>query len=392
MVGCAGVASIAGCIESAQNGINELHVEPTSVDESPLTAAWSIDLPGQYTLSAPAADESHVYIGSRQEVFAVRKRDGGIDWGVDIGALTHGFSPAFDGHTVYGASRDILGHQRIVDRANRPDLLDIDEDPDGPGVTALTAASGEALWKAEIPVSGSPVIRDDMIFVPIVDELTGVVALASDSGNERWFTSIDGPDIFATPVVTDGIIVSTVGDADGHSKVVALDEDGDEQWRLDLVGEAYKGPATANGAIFIGTDRGHVYCIEEDGEIRWEREVDAGVYTTPAVTTDRVFVTAIHTVKSLDRETGESLWNAGVDHVERTGMALGGNMIHIGGNEIASFPTDGTDGGWRVTLPGAGGTFGTPFYDDEVLYSGACIKLEGVEWYDHLLFALALPN
>jgi len=147
---------------------------------------------------------------------------------------------------------------------------------------------------------------------------------------------------------------------------------------------------TAEGeAVFVGTDEGRVYAFEGDGTERWTAALDGPVNTTPEVRDGVVYATGPRHVVALDADSGQGVWSGAVDHVDKTGVGLGGGMVHVGGNEVAAFETGDGAARWRIELPGVAGTFGSPVWRDGTLYTGACIKVDGSSLYDHVLYALA---
>ncbi|MFQ3318486.1 MAG: outer membrane protein assembly factor BamB [Natronomonas sp.] len=390
LLAAAGVcgAALAGCTAGYRSSsvVDASSMEPTStppttLEDGPLSATWETDIPGQFTLSTPGVDDDRLYVGSRTELTAIALADGAVDWQVDLGALTHGFTPAVADGTVVASARDLVGRQNVVDRGGTPSL------------TALDPKTGAEQWRFEIPISASPVIADGTVFVPLVDD-SGTAISARDlaTGEEQWRRDLSTPDVFAAPAVGEGLYVTTTGNDNGDSTLLALTRDGNMRWSLNLDGEVYKGPrvvAEPDGeTVFVGTDAGYLYAVGDDGEPRWQATLGNPVNTTPSVDEERVYATTPQRVIALDRESGAGLWSGEVDHVSKTGVGLGGGMVHVGGNEVAAF--DAVDGAarWRVELPGVAGTFGSPIWRDGTLYTGGCIKLDGSSRYDHVVYGL----
>lgn len=326
-------------------------------------------------------------------MMAIERDGGGKDWHTDLGGLTHGFTPAVDEArgTLITSARDVVGRRSLVDRGGSPSL------------TALDAESGEKAWRESIPVSASPVVEDRTAFVPLVDdEGTAVTARAAAGGAERWTTRLSTPDVFAAPAVGEGVYVATRADASDEGRLVALTRDGEVRWTETLEGEAYKAPkvtgasasSSAGGdgegaeTVFVGTDAGYLYAFEADGTLRWRADLGGSVNTTPAVADGLVYGTSPRNVVAMDAETGDGVWSGTVDHVDKTGLGLGGGMVHVGGNEVAAFDADDGTARWRIELPGVAGTFGSPLWRDGTLYTGACVKVDGSSLYDHVVYAL----
>lgn len=382
------VAGLAGCTAGYRTGTVDATagLEPTrtparTLDDAPLSATWTRELPGQFTLSTPGVDDDRLYVGSDTKLTAVALADGAVDWQVEMGGLTHGFTAAVDAGTVVGSARDIVGRQSIIDRGGTASLR------------ALDADGGDEQWREPLAVSASPVVDDETVFVPLVDgEETAVTARDLDTGAELWTQTLSAPDIFATPAVGESVYVATTARSDETSSLLALSRDGELRWSKSLDGEAYKGPRVApesdGETVYVGTDAGRLYAVDGDGDERWEATFEKAVNTTPAVDDERVYATTPRRVVALDRASGEGQWSGMVDHVAKTGLSVGGGMVHVGGNEVASFSAGDGAAQWRIELPGVAGTFGSPIFRDGTLYTGGCVKVKGSSLYDHTMYAL----
>lgn len=386
-----GVAALAGCTVGyrrpeavdATASLDPTSTPATSLEDAPLESRWETSIPGQFTLSTPGMDDDRLYVGSTTRLTAIALDDGDVEWHVDLGALTHGFTPALADGTLFASARDVVGRRSIVDRGGVPSL------------TALDPVSGDRLWRRSIAVSASPAVQGETVFVPLVDDDgPAVTARRTGDGGERWTTRLSTPDVFAAPAVGDNVYVTTRADADGRGHLVALTRGGDVRWTRELDGEAYKAPRVADDpaggeeVVYVGTDAGSLYAFGRDGEKRWRASLGGAVNTTPSVGDGLVYATSPGNAVALDAETGEGVWSGVVDHLDKTGVGLGGGMVHVGGNEVAAFDTDDGEARWRIVLPGVAGTFGSPIWRDGTVYTGACIKIEGSSLYDHVVYAL----
>jgi outer membrane protein assembly factor BamB len=377
--GCAGRAG-SPPIRNATAGLEPNATPPVPLEDATRSATWTAGVPGQFTLSTPGMDEETLYVGSGTQVTALTRADGNAVWERRLGAMTHSFSPRVTEDVVVAAARDVLNRRRVVDRGNRPSL------------TGLDADTGEPLWRERVPVSGSPVVDDGTVLVPLSgDETTAVSGRALSTGEEAWRATLSTPPVFSAPVVAgDGYYAVTVGDEDGDSRLVALTTGGTVRWTVTLDGVPHKGPTVdtaGDGTVYVGTDAGYLYAVGADGTVRWQSSLGGGVNTTPVLDGDSVFATTPSRVVALNAETGEGRWSGTVDNVSKTGLGLGGGMVHVGGNEVAAFDTDGTPR-WRIELPGVAGTFGSPLYEAGTLYVGGCVKTDGSSRYDHTVYAL----
>ena len=373
--------------------------EPTDLDASPLQPAWEQILPGQYELSTPGLGEQHVFIGSRREIFAVNRDTGVIDWATDLGAMTRAITPEVTDGAVYAAARNLMGNQIQEDNIDGVwvDEHDYDEPTGGSTLSALEPTSGAVLWENSLPISGSPVLDNDQLFIGLatLDGRTGVASVHPADGSVNWKVEVDTPEVFSNPSFSDDCILFTTGpDEAGDSWVVSVSQAGELRWTRRLEGEVWNELTVADGVAYAGTDEGVLYAIESDNTVNWSRVVsDAprnAIHTTPAVHNGVVYVSATNRLFALDVEDGEELWRGGYTDDARSGISISGGMVHVGGLEISSFDLDGNEAKWRIDLPGSAGSFGAPLYDehDEAIYTGACVKIDNFDWYEHTLYRL----
>lgn len=368
-----------------------VYTDPVPLEDSQLSPDWSTSLPGQYELSTPGLDGDHMYIGSRRELTAVRLDSGFEAWQIDLGAMTHSFSPAVADETVIMSSRNVMGRRAILHGVDRrwEDPIPYDTPTEGQLLAAVEKSSGEFHWTQEVPVSTSPTLVDDVVYAGFVGDETGVLARSATTGEKRWRTPLDTTEIFATPAVDEHVYVASCGGYQSNSELISLTRDGDHRWSVPLEGQVYKGPAASNGLVFIGTDAGYLYAITPAGDEHWRAEFENGVYITPSVTDEHVYISAIDRVAGVMIDSGEKAWEGAVTDDARSGLSVSDGMVHVGGLEISAFDTDGEAAHWRAVLPGAAGSFGSPLYRDGITYTGACIKQTRSDWYDHQLYALS---
>ena len=81
-------------------------------------------------------------------------------------------------------------------------------------------------------------------------------------------------------------------------------------WSVDLHGFSLSSPAVADGAVFIGTGSGIIYCLDEAvGREIWHYLTDSWFGSSPAVAEGRVFIGCENGhLYCLNESTGEALW------------------------------------------------------------------------------------
>lgn len=338
---------------------------------------WDTFVPGQYSLAAPAIADGALYLGSREEMRALALGDGGVRWEAPLGALTHAFTPAVSDGVVYAGARDMVGRSLQTE---------------GPGaVAALGAPDGSAQWRAEVRVTGPPAVAGDAVLVPTTDGKPAIRALATADGADRWRVPLDDTgDVFARPAVADGLAIAGTVGGDG-GRVIALDaDDGSEVWTLEPAGNVQAAPAVGDGVVYLATDAGDLHALDiADGTERWLADLGGPIRTSPAVADGTLYVAVGDTVRALALGDGSERWTATVGAVSRTGLAVGDGSVYAGGDRISALSAADGSRQWVQHLEGLAGTFGAPVYRDGVLYTGACIKQDGNDPYDHHVYALA---
>lgn len=165
---------------------------------------------------------------------------------------------------------------------------------------------GSEVWTFETdqPVSTSPAVETDSVYVSCIDD--HVYALEVASGEKQWETEIEGG--HSSPAVVDGTVY--VG-SDDYGVYALNGETGDVEWRLETDGMVRSSPAVADGTVFVGSDDGVLYAIDtETGETEWEadRSDVKRIGTAVAVADGTVFTGCGRTIRAFDAETGEQRW------------------------------------------------------------------------------------
>lgn len=144
---------------------------------------------------------------------------------------------------------------------------------------ALDLATGERLWRASLPVFGSPAVTARMVYVTTMAQGDGaatreLVALDAASGQEVWRATMgDAVGALASSPIVAGDVVY---DADPDGTVYAYDAtSGAERWtataarsddpRTEARGNDQGENLASSGAIAVGN--GHVYVVSASGQL-----------------------------------------------------------------------------------------------------------------------------
>jgi len=359
--------------------------EAPTPEPARVAARWEAFLPGQYTLARPAVTDGRLYLGSRTELFALRTADGSRAWTADLGVLAHGFSPAPVPGGVVAAARDAVGGSLLSD---------------APGVIAALDRDGSQRWRATGPVTAAPVAGDGLAYVVTTgDDRVRLRALAVADGTERWAVDVGAADDAgrAAPALVDGRVVVDVTrtrtDGSQGARLVAVDagaEGGDRAWTVATDAEAVGAPVAAGGRIYLGTDAGRVHALRPDGSRVWRTDAGGPVRVAPAVGDDGPLVVAGERLVALAPD-GAERWAVDVGDPRRTGLTVADGTCYVGGERLTAVDRSGRVR-WTFDLGGVAGAVGAPVRRDGTVYTGACIKQQGNDPYDHHVYALDAPG
>lgn len=364
---------------------NRGYYEAGTADRSDPTLAWTSNVDGVYTLSAPVVDDGTLYTGSDLHVYAIDAEDGSRAWTSDVDHLAHHYPPAIDDGTVYVSTRSLEGQFS------------------GGGSGALyafDAANGEKRWHLEGPFSSPPTVVDGTVYVSKNFRTESEVVALDPAGEERWSVTVDEgteqTNVVAAPAVRDDVLYVTVGtrgetaDVTGGS-LRALDRsDGAELWRAPTDDRVYASPVLVDDAVVVVDEEGAVRAVDpETGDERWVGDATERVRTTPATDGDGIYVHAQDHVVKLDADTGDREFKTEIGPTLINGIAAGEHSVYTGGTYVTSVDKDSGDHDWQYPVPAEfGGGFGAPVVLDGVVFVGACHKRENTSMYDDYMYAL----
>lgn len=228
------------------------------------------------------------------------------------------------------------GHPVVVDGVVYAPTASITERTDAPeGLIAIDDATGEPLWRYEVPDDAdpgwtfAPAFDDGLVFVSLAT--TAVVALDAATGDVEWSTPLQ---VRGPPTVSSGRVFvpgevpgRSAGGDDGSDEyrtfLAALDAgSGEEVWRKREAGEWYGRELAAADGIVYGRERmdSIVARDAETGTERW-RYTDA-----PFVSMGRPVVTgeALYVVVRKDGTTDSGVLALDPENGDRLGFAASG--------------------------------------------------------------------
>ncbi len=165
----------------------------------------------------------------------------------------------------------------------------------------------ELRWKVHVPGEGlSPLgglaALDGTVYV---GGLGGhLVALDAESGEERWQATVEP--WWTSLAVAEGLVYVT-----GGEYLYALDaEKGEEGWRFQMTATAGPSPVVADGAVFVGSEDGHIYAVDAlNGKELWRSQVSEEYPGSAAVVDGVVYADGRTDTWALDAATGRERWS-----------------------------------------------------------------------------------
>ncbi|MEO9143035.1 MAG: PQQ-binding-like beta-propeller repeat protein [Polyangiaceae bacterium] len=206
--------------------------------------AWATDVGGAVEAQVTASpDGSVLYAATLTNELVALRRDGTIEWRVDLGGRSYGAPCVADDGTLYLGS-------------------------DARKFFAVSAA-GHVLWalQTDADADTSAVLAADGTIVFAAGKSLFSVR---KGGDVAWrFTAKDK--IYTSPALGDDGTVY-VGSQDDHA--YAITPNGTKKWDVLLGADVDGAPAIGDdGAIFFGSDASEVVRIEADGKIGWRTNV-----------------------------------------------------------------------------------------------------------------------
>lgn len=215
-------------------------------------------------------------------------------------------------------------------------------------VHLINAETGARIGRINFgePISGSPVLHDDLIIVPLSDGNYTLVAYDLRKGERSWQKKL-GP-VETSPLLHgETLFVLT-----RQGKLLALDpETGEERWTHSTNEMTASSPAAKDEHVYVATRAGALYAVNsKTGTLMWEQRNLRTVMTTPVVVGQHVYLASRDSILyCIDRKSGEIEWEKNVGAKIYASPSAGMNYLVLGtaaGDLIALRYADGKMG-WR---------------------------------------------
>ena len=288
------------------------------------------------TLSAaPVSDGTSVFvIDARQTVSAFNLDDGKLKWRVKLEP------PRKTDRIAFGGGLAVAGDTLVV--------------ASGYGYVAkLNLADGAQLWKRELsaPVTGSPTVDDEKIFVTTSNNEIYVMQLAdgevlwSDQAIAESARVLSSP----SPALGDDLLVTPFSSGE---LIAYLPANGRRLWSTALtrggrftpisaINDIAGSPVLSEGYVFAASQSGVIAGIDQmSGAVKWRQSF--GSIRTPAVSGQFVFAVSTDSqVACFDKNDGGVLWVTQLSNFEnekkrKDRIVWGGPVIVSGKLVLAS--------------------------------------------------------
>lgn len=331
-------------------------------------------------LASPVVEGDRLYVGCGVTVHALSLETGDTHWTTDATGTVNKFTPALSDGTLF-----------VVERGEARRLWAYDTD------------DGSEVWKRDLSVVSSPVVRDGRVYVVTRSERGDQVrALQPDDGSDVWTRDIGrrpGRYETRTSPAVDGETVymaTTVGDdeSDASGRLFALRaEDGEQKWTFDVSGTITRsGAAVADGTVYFGDNAGVVHAVDTaDRTETWSHSTKNQFWTTPAVDGDRVYAGANDgTLFALGRSNGDVDWQAKTD-LAYANPIVTQERVFVGGNTVLGVEAASGDVSWRFNYDSVfSSQFTSPVVVGDILAVAACVKEQaGQTIYDDYVSVLS---
>lgn len=239
--------------------------------------------------------------------------------------------------------------------------------------TVKNGESAEVVWdfKCEDEIRGSPMVRNDMVFVGCYDN--NLYALEAKKGTFIWKYPTEGG-IVSKPASFEDLII--VGSEDFRLHAVYA-RTGKLNWTYYTKGPIRSSPFISEGHIFIGSDDTYLHAVNAmTGRHAWRVDAGSPIRSTPIVYDDLVyFGCEAGDFYCLDF-TGKIKWRFKAKRAVTSSAAFSKGVVYFGSVDSTVYALDAKTGWviWRFRLDKP--TISTPFIKDNQLYIGsvdACI-------------------
>jgi outer membrane protein assembly factor BamB len=216
-------------------------------------------------------------------------------------------------------------------------------------VSGLHEKATYSYWREDDYVT-YPLVANGVLYISNYDG-SGIYALTASTGDLLWKYSLEGVVYGPFPfAVKDGTVYAT------YDKLYAIDAaNGALLWSVAGEGNV---PTVANGVVYVGRLDGNVYAHDAGtGAILWSYTAGGDVgYSIPAVANGTLYVGSDdHNLYALNASTGALQWKYVTGDSVWSSPAVANGVVYVGSNDGNLYALNGSTGAlnWKYSTGGA---------------------------------------
>jgi len=214
------------------------------------------------------------------------------------------------------------------------------------GMTRITVSALAAIWAVCAWTQDWPSLCHDQARSGICP------AEGPSAAEEAWAVTLGGS-VDGSPVVADGRVY--VGNNRGSMFCLKAD-DGEAVWEFAAAGPIVGAAEVREGTVYFGSVDGFVYALSADtGQLSWRHRTNRPVLCSPVCSEGKVvFGSMDGTIRAVEAATGRQVWRCSAPAGISASPALAEGVLYFGdedGNLLALRLEDGSEV-WRGKLPG----------------------------------------
>jgi len=240
--------------------------------------------------STPAVDGEQVYVAFADKesyLLAAYDMDGNLKWRRNLGA--------FESQHGLGVSPIVFG-----------DLVIIPDDQDGPSsIIALNRRTGRTVWSTLRTIRRTSYATPLILHRPgeqpqliCASGAMGVTSLDPRTGRLNWYTGEFPLRTVASPILADGLIISSCGGGGIGKLLIAVDPGGQGdvsktniRWQRNRTLPYVPTPIAYRGHIFLWNDNGVVSCLKTaTGRNIWTRRIGGNFSGSPICIDGKLYI------------------------------------------------------------------------------------------------------
>jgi outer membrane protein assembly factor BamB len=231
----------------------------------------------------------------------------------------------------------------------------------------LTSCSGRSPESSWFGVAAD----DEAVYLAANEQ---IFALDLETGNELWAFPTE-PDkeigsFYATPLLKQNQLIA--GDFK-YGKLYAISQDnGRQEWEVELGERIVGGAAAANGGFIVGDNEGQVYLVQDRNADPY-LEADKSIWAIPLVDVEqgRVYIASMnHFLYAMDLETGAQIWAFEADGAIAGAPDLRDGLLYFGTLASTLYAIDAETGAEQWTFGAQGWLWGGPLVHQDAIYFG----------------------